>query len=182
MAMKWLLTVAALLAASSMVAIQVAAQDDAEMIKSAEAAAPTALSSGAAIYVMDDKGAMRTLREGTNDYWCMPDGTVSPGIDPMCGDANAMEWLMAYAAKKEPPAGKVGFIYMLAGGSDSSNTDPYAMEPAPGDEWVSTPSHVMIVNAPEMMQGYPQDAKPDTSKPYVMYANTPYAHLMLPVD
>jgi hypothetical protein len=40
----------------------------------------------------------------------------------------------------------------------------------------------MIVNAPEMMKGYPADAKPDTSKPYVMYANTPYAHLMIPVE
>ena len=56
----------------------------------------------------------------------------------MCGDANAMEWLMAMVEKKEPPEGKVGFIYMLAGGSDGSNTDPFAMEPAPGDEWVST--------------------------------------------
>ena len=37
----------------------------------------------------------------------------------------------------------------------------------------------MIVNAPDMMQGYPMDAKPDTTKPYVMYANTPYAHLMI---
>ena len=40
----------------------------------------------------------------------------------------------------------------------------------------------MIVNAPEMMQGYPMDAKPDTTKPYVMYPNTPYAHLMIPVE
>lgn len=180
--MKRLLAVAALFAAGGLIGAQSAAADDAEMIKSAEAAAPAAVSSGAAIYAMDDKGAMRTLREGTNDYWCMPDGSVSPGIDPMCGDANAMEWLMAYAAKKEPPEGKVGFVYMLAGGSDSSNTDPFAIEPAPGDEWVSTPSHVMIVNAPEMMQGYPMDAKPDTTKPYVMYANTPYAHLMIPVE
>ena len=180
--MKRLLTVSALLAASSMVAMQGAAQDDAELIKSAEAAAPAAVSSGAAIYVMDDKGAMRTLREGTNGWFCMPDGSVSPGIDPMCGDANTMEWVMAMVEKKEPPEGKIGFSYMLMGGSDGSNTDPFAMEPAPGDEWMSTGPHVMIVNAPEMMQGYPMDAKPDTTKPFVMYANTPYAHLMIPVE
>ena len=80
------------------------------MIKSAESAAPAAVSSSATIYAMDDKGAMRTLREGTNDWWCMPDGSVSPGIDPMCGDANTMEWLMAMIEKKEPPEGKIGFI------------------------------------------------------------------------
>lgn len=39
----------------------------------------------------------------------------------------------------------------------------------------------MIVNAMDMMQGYPADPKPDTSRPYVMWAGTPYAHLMIPV-
>src|SRR3712207_7449790 len=43
-----------------------------------------------------------------------PDSPATPGPDPMCGDANAMEWAMAWIGKQEPPAGKVGFIYMLA--------------------------------------------------------------------
>jgi hypothetical protein len=33
-----------------------------------------------------------------------------------------------------------------------------------------------------MMEGYPRAAKPDTKQPYVMWANTPYEHLMLPVQ
>jgi hypothetical protein len=43
--------------------------------------------------------------------------------------------------------------------------------------------HVMIVGAEakNMMQGYPRDAKPDPTKPYVMWLGTPYEHLMLPV-
>ena len=32
------------------------------------------------------------------------------------------------------------------------------------------------------MAGYPTDAKPDTTKPYVMWHGTPYAHLMVPVE
>ena len=90
------------------------------MIKSAEAAAPAAVSSWAlTIYAMDDKGAMRTLREGTNGWWRMPDTSVSPGdLTATLGDANAMEWATAMVASKEPPAGKIGFSYMLAGGSD----------------------------------------------------------------
>ena len=152
------------------------------MIKSAEAAAPAAVSSGAAIYAMDDRGAMRTLREGTNGYWCMPDDPVSPGIDPMCGDANAMEWLMAYGREKGAAGGQDRLLYMLAGGSDASNTDPFAWSPRPAMNGCRRRPHVMIVNAPEMMQGYPVDAKPDTTKPYVMYADTPYAHLMIPVE
>ncbi|MBS3648685.1 hypothetical protein KEU06_08590 [Pseudaminobacter sp. 19-2017] len=180
--MTRLLTVAALLAASSLVAIErAAAVDDAALIKSAESAAPTAVSKGATIYAADEKGNMRTLRQGTNGFWCMPDNPASPGPDPMCGDANAMEWAQAWMGKKEPPKGKVGFMYMLAGGTDASNTDPYATKPDASNNWVETGPHVMIVNAMDMMQGYPANPKPDTSAPYVMWAGTPYAHLMIPV-
>lgn len=178
--MKRLLTVAALLAAGGLIAMQAAAADDAALIKSAESAAPAAVAGGAAVYAMD-KGALRTLREGKNGFWCMPDNPASPGPDPMCGDANSKEWLMALMEKKDPPKGKVGFMYMLAGGSDASNTDPYATKPEEGNNWVTTGPHVMVVNAMDSMQGYPAQPQPDTSKPYVMWAGTPYAHLMIPV-
>jgi hypothetical protein len=41
----------------------------------------------------------------------------------------------------------------------------------------------MIVGAEakSMLAAYPRDAKPDPSKPYVMWPGTPYEHLMLPV-
>jgi len=53
----------------------------------------------------------------------------------------------------------------------------------PDNNWIKTGSHVMIVGgeAKSMLQGYPRDAKPDPTKPYVMWAGTPYEHLMLPV-
>lgn len=158
------------------------AEDDAALIKSAEAAAPAAVSSGATVYAVGADGQMKTLREGTNGYWCMPNDPATPSEDPMCGDANSMEWAMAWMSKKEPPKGKVGLIYMLAGGSDSSNTDPYATAPTDTNNWIRTGPHVMIMNATEVMTGYPTDAKPDTSKPYVMWHGTPYAHLMVPVQ
>ncbi|MFN4140968.1 hypothetical protein [Aestuariivirga sp.] len=172
----------AALASAVVVSSAARADSDPDMIKSAESAAPSPVSTGATIYAMNDKGEMRTLREGNNGWWCMPDTPSSPGPDPMCGDANSMEWAMAWISQKEPPKGKVGFIYMMAGGSDASNTDPYALGPADGNNWVSTPPHVMIVNATDMMAGYPSDANPDTSRPYIMWPNTPYAHLMIPVN
>ncbi len=156
--------------------------DDAELIKSAESAAPAAVSSQATIYNMDASGAMVTLRKGTNSFWCMPDTPSTPGPDPMCGDENSMQWAMAWIGKKDPPKGKVGFMYMLAGGSDGSNTDPYATGPSEGNNWIATGPHVMVVNAMDMMVGYPTSAQPDTTQPYVMWAGTPYAHLMLPVQ
>lgn len=179
---KSVLVLTGSLAALAFAAAPATADGDADMIKSAEMAAPAAVSSGASVYAMGADGKMKTLREGTNGWWCMPDDPATPGTDPMCGDANSMEWAMAWIGKTEPPKGKVGFIYMLMGGSDSSNTDPYATAPTDTNNWISTGKHVMIMNATDMMAGYPTDPKPDTSKPYVMWAGTPYAHLMIPVE
>lgn len=178
--MTYLLTVtSSLVAAVSLAAAAFA--DDATAIKSAESAAPAAVAAGAAIYATDADGTMKTLREGTNGFWCMPDNPTTPGPDPMCGDANSMEWAMAWMGKTDPPKGKVGFMYMLSGGTDASNTDPYATGPGDGNAWITTGPHVMVVNAMDMMAGYPADAAPDTTLPYVMWAGTPYAHLMIPV-
>ena len=108
---------------------------------------------------------MRTVRKGTNNFTCMADNPATPGPDPMCGDENAMAWVHAWLTKQTPPANKVGFMYMLAGGSDASNTDPHAQKPTENNNWISTGPHVMVVGAKGMMEGYPRDAKPDTAKP-----------------
>ncbi len=163
-------------------AIPALAQDEAALIASAESAAPAAVSSAATIYNVDAAGAMTTLREGSNGWWCMPDVPATPGPDPMCGDANAMDWTMAWIGQSEPDKSKVGFIYMLAGGTDASNTDPFAAEPTADNNWITTGPHVMIMNAGDLMVGYPTDADPDPSQPYVMWPGTPYAHLMIPVE
>jgi hypothetical protein len=168
-------------AALSITAAQTATADDATMIKSAESAAPASVASVATIVAMTSDGKMQTLREGNSGWWCMPDNPATPGPDPMCGDANSMEWAMAWIGKTEPPKGKVGFMYMLAGGTDASNTDPYAKEPTGGNNWISTGPPVMVVNAVGMMAGYPTDPDPDTSRPYLMWAGTPYEHLMIPI-
>ena len=157
-------------------------KSDAELIASAMAAAPKPVAEGATIIAMEANGTMRTLRKGTNDFTCMPDNPTTPGPDPMCLDKNAMEWAHAWMTHAQPPD-KVGFMYMLAGGSDASNTDPYAKGPEPGNHWISTGPHVMVVGpAVKNMPGYPKSADPDTTKPYVMWAGTPYEHLMVPMQ
>jgi hypothetical protein len=74
-------------------------------------------------------------------------------------------------------------MYMLAGGSDADNINPYAAKPPEGRKWIETGPHVTIVGpAVKGMMGYPKELQPDTSKPYVMYYfGTPYEHLMLPL-
>jgi hypothetical protein len=155
---------------------------DEQMIKSAMSGAPAAIAKGATVVAMEADGKMRTLKSGTGGFTCMPDNPVTPGPDPMCMDKNAMEWVHAWVGHKPPAAGKVGFMYMLAGGTDASNTDPYATKPETGNSWIETGPHVMIVGADaSFYDSYPKNAEPDTSQPYVMWAGTPYQHLMAPV-
>jgi hypothetical protein len=163
-------------------AAKTGAPGDAKLIASAERAAPAVVSKDATILAMGAGGKMRTLREGHNGWTCMPDSPATPGPDPMCMDKNAFEWVGAWLAHKTPANGKFGLMYMLEGGTDASNTDPYATKPAAGNHWIKTGAHVMIVGADQGFYDlYPKRAVPDTHGPYVMWAGTPYQHLMVPV-
>ncbi len=158
------------------------AATDEQLIADAMKAAPKGVAEKATIVAPDGKGGMRTLRPGSNAFTCMPDNPATPGPDPMCWDKNAAEWIEAYLGHKTPPAGKTGLMYMLAGGTDASNTDPYAARPTASNHWIKTGPHVMIVGAdPGFYDSYPKGADPDTKAPYVMWAGTPYQHLMAPV-
>lgn len=158
------------------------AVDHSDPLASAMSAAPAAVSSAATIVSMDAAGTMTTLREGSNGFTCMGDNPATPGPDPMCMDANAMEWAMAWIGHTPRPTEKAGVMYMLAGGTDASNTDPYATGPSEGGEWIETGPHMMVVGSQAALTGYPGGDVPDTSAPYVMWAGTPYAHLMIPVE
>lgn len=150
-------------------------------IESAMTAAPAAIAKDAKIISMKPDGTTSVLREGSNGWTCMPDNSATPGADPMCMDANAMKWAEAWIGHKSPPADNVGLMYMLAGGSDASNTDPWGQTPKDGGKWVETGPHVMVVGSESLNKLYPSGDNPDTSKPYVMFGGTPYAHMMIPI-
>jgi hypothetical protein len=158
------------------------AKTDAQLIASAMSAAPAAVSRDATIIAVDAEGKLRTLREGRGAFTCVPDDASTPGNDPMCLDRQALEWFKALLAHEKPPEGQVWFAYMLKGGSDASNDDPFATEPPTGKKWVQTGPHVMIggPGIAKMLDSYPTTAD-DTRKPYVMFGGTPYEHLMIPV-
>jgi len=155
----------------------------ADPVASALSAAPAAVGEKAAVVTAAADGTMKTLRAGTNGFTCMPDNPTTPGPDPMCMDGNAMKWAAAWMGHKPPPDNLPGVMYMLSGGTDASNTDPYATKPDPNNkgDWIKTGPHVMVVGSKALLAGYPSGPKPDTRAPYVMWAGTPYAHLMLPV-
>jgi hypothetical protein len=155
---------------------------DNKLVQSARQAAPAKVAAHAIVVEMKADGSMRTVRAGNNGFTCMADNPATPGPDPMCMDAAAMEWVGAWVAHKPPTAGKIGLMYMLAGGTDASNTDPYAVKPTAGNHWVKTGPHVMVVGADDSFYAmYPKSADPDTTVPYVMWPGTPYRHLMSPI-
>jgi hypothetical protein len=148
---------------------------DAEYTAKALSAAPKSISDGAAVVRMADDGSMKTIRKGTNGFTCMIIGT-----DKMCNDANSMEFMDAVMKKTAPPE-KIGISYMLAGDEGASNTDPYASGKTADNHWVFTGPHIMVFGPASKTLGYTEAKDPDPTKPYMMWAGTPYEHAMIPV-
>jgi hypothetical protein len=165
--------------------VSVAGQDDADVqakITSATSSAPASISEQATIldYAFDDAGKFTVLREGSNGWSCFPDDTNTPDTDPMCLDATWLDWLYAIMTGKEPATSVAGLSYMLQGGSTPSNTDPMASEPAQGEEWLRDPPHIMLLLPGDLDQSvYTTDHH--SGHPYIMWAGTPYEHIMVPV-
>ncbi len=168
-------SIVAALAAPLAAAAQQPPMSDSDYMAKVAAAAPPAVVKGATIVRMQN-GSMKTLQTGSNGFTCM---LVGP-YDSMCADANAMLWAQALLKHAAPPD-TTGFVYMLAGDNGASNTDPYATAATADNHWVKTGPHVMIVGSAAKSMGYPTAADADPTKPYVMWADTPYAHLMIPV-
>jgi hypothetical protein len=151
-------------------------------IESATSAAPAAIGSNATVldWPAEEGGEMAQLRAGTNGWTCMPDMPDTPADDPMCLDGPWMAWAAGWMSRTEPDVKGLGLAYMLQGGSDASNTDPYATEPDPATGWIMSGPHVMIVVPdPAMLDGMTTDHT--SGGPYVMWKGTPYAHVMMPV-
>ena len=151
-------------------------------MRDAMSAAPRAVASGATLM---DWGATPTspptqLRAGNNGWTCFADNPGSPGDDPMCFDASFSAWATAWMGHRTPNITSFGVAYMLKGGTDASNTDPFKMKPDSGQPWVDTGPHVMIV-VPNVQALRGISSDPRNGGPYVMWAGTPYAHVMVPV-
>jgi hypothetical protein len=164
---------------------QAATPENDAKIQSAMSAAPLAIAKGATImdYPTDPAKPLPlpVLRQGTNGWTCFPDMPSSPGNDPGCFDQTWMKWIEALVTGTTPKITSPGLAYMLQGGSDPSNTDPMAMEPAAGEDWITTPPHVMILQPGKLdLKLFSTD--PKSGGPWVMFAGTPFEHIMMPVQ
>lgn len=152
--------------------------DEAALIEEALSAAPPQV--GEVARVMDLEG--NVVREGTGAFTCFPAPPDLAG--PMCLDEEWLAWMHAWMHQEPFTPSKVGFAYMLAGDTPhggASNINPFDMEPTADNDWVVEGPHVMLLMPDEaLLADLP--VTPEEDQPYVMWAGTPYAHIMWPVD
>lgn len=147
--------------------------DATSMIHDALSAATPEMAKGAAVVDWDQN----VLKEGTNGWTCFP---TPPQFEkaPMCFDDQWMSWADAWMNKRPVDIDGIGIAYMLAGDSGGSNSDPYAEGET--DDWIVSGPHLMVI-APNTatLEGITTD--PKSGGPWVMWKDTPYAHIMVPV-
>ncbi len=120
----------------------VAMQDDATVearIEKALQAAGPAITDNATVmdWPSEPGGEMIVLREGTNRWTCFPPEAHLPEDvgRGMCVDEVWLAFQKAKSARVElPEVTTPGIAYMLGGGGGASTTDPFATEPAPGQD------------------------------------------------
>lgn len=148
-----------------------------EKIARAKSAAPAEISENATVMVDGE-----VVVEGSNGWTCLPD-TMPGDKAPMCNDEVWMELLSAVGSQGDFSTDRIGISYMLQGepeGSGVSNSDPHHPNPVGAEDYVRTGPHLMVVAPKEMMKGITDD--PGEGGPFVMWKDTPYAHIMIPVE
>ena len=147
------------------------------LIRSALSAGPASITTDAAVMDWD----LNEVRAGTNGWTCLPDRANTDGNDPWCVNAPWLNFLRAYVGQTEPTYTEVGFAYMLMGDSPVSNSDPYATEATTDDDWVTDLGAHLMMLLPDRsdLEGISTDHR--NGGPWIMWPDTPYAHLMIPV-
>lgn len=148
-----------------------------KQIAQARAAAPASIGAGATVVINGEVAV-----EGSNGWTCMPDTMPGDGA-AICVDAVWGEMMAALGAKAPYKATGLGISYMLLGeppGSGVSNSTPYHEDPVHAHDYVETGPHLMIILPKELLEGITTD--PSSGGPYVMWKDTDYAHIMIPVD
>ena len=159
-------------------------------------AAPSYIAAECTVVDMDAEGNQVVLREGTNGWTAMaanPRGPADPENGwkdpheamPMVGDAESFKWASAYFAGTKPGdvMEKDGWAWMLHGdmGEDNTKAGVLNKEDSVEGAWIESGAHLMLMpKDPSTLDGQTTDF--NTGAPYVMFAGTDYAHLMIPVE
>lgn len=149
-------------------------------IQNAMTGGPEYVVSGATLMEMvPGDTAPHVLRQGTNGWTCFADDPNTPANDPGCADDEAMKYYAAWMAHQPPRLAAMGVTWSLQGGQLASVTDPYKLKPDSGQAWVDIPPSVFIM-MPDARAYRGLPTTPTPGKPWVVYAGTPYAVLVVP--
>ena len=157
------------------------AQVPPDFARKAQTGATAAISANATIAHIDAAGkAVHVVRQGTNGFTCslIPDGSDAP----FCADAQGWQFLAdAFTGKPKPTSTAPGIAYMAAGGMHYETPDGgIVMAPGANTKMVQEPPHWMLLwPIDAATSGLPTKA---TAATYIMFAGTPYAHLMIYQD
>ena len=149
------------------------ADGHAKLIEQARSAAPSMISADATVIY---KG--KVLAEGSNGWTCMPE-TFPGDNSPICNDAVWMEMMQAMGKQAPYEATQLGFSYMLLGDGGVSNSDPFHADHMKAEDYIKEGPHLMLIVPKALLGSLPDD--PHAGGPYVMWKDTPYVHIMVPV-
>ena len=126
---------------------------NADKIANAMKAGPPELAAQATIRDWDGS----VLRKGMNGWTCLPDMPRTKEDDPWCVDASWLNFLIALRDRKDPTYTQPGLAYRL------------------------TKNEIVLIDPdPEAFKGLPRNES--EGGPWVMWDNTPYRHLMVPLE
>jgi hypothetical protein len=105
------------LAASAQTALPDHPSTDAEKIADALRAGPRFITKDATLldWPTTPDGEYRVLRQGTNEWTCLPGVPGYPHDEPGCFDPTFMQWMKDSLAGRLPHIDRVGISYMYAG-------------------------------------------------------------------
>ena len=172
------LTAVALLT-PALVTAQAQPMADAQYTRTAASGGPEWVSANAAIVRFDAQGTVTTLRAGTNGFSCFVGVPGDPDA-PVCGDQNAVDWILSAVKNLPKPTNAApGICYMAQGGvHHETATRDVVMMPGTNTHPVKEPPHWMVMWAFDpAASGLPTKENPGGV--YIMFAGTPYAHLMI---
>jgi hypothetical protein len=144
-------------------------------------AAPAQIAKEAGVMVYGADGKLTEVRESTNGFMCIPTVMNLPDPDPICMDAASHQWMSDIMSGAPKPTNTVpGVAYMARGGSHYEKDGKVVMG-AEGAKVKKEPPHWMI-----MWPFDPTTSKlpkaPNPSGVYIMFEDSPYAHLMIYQD
>lgn len=126
-------------------------------------------------------GDLVQLRAGANGWTCLTDDPTTPRNDPVCLNDNALEFLKAKLAGRDPKYTGVGIGYRLQGGNSASITDPALAKPADGQSWLVDGPYLFVVS-PWTLDPAFYSTDPKSGGPYIKFGGTPYQQLVIPLQ